>query len=257
MSKPSDPLEVALQKVAGTFRGRLVESYKALKTAMLESRFDTAGIAAGKFCETCVRLLQEEILGQHTPFGTKIPNFADECRKLVAANAPKIAESIRVLVPRALVLIYTMRNKRGLGHAAGDVDANEIDTATIARVADWIMCEFIRVYHSLSLEEAQELVDAISIRQVPAIWEVNGKKRVLKKGLTAKKQTLLLLYSDPSSVVLAEDLCSWVEYASLPLFRRDILRPLHKDRFVEFDEELDSVHLSPIGAVEVEQNLLR
>ena len=48
--------------------------------------------------------------------------------------------------------------------------------------ADWIVCELIRVYHGLSLEEAQDLVDAISVKNIPAIWEVAGKKRVLKKG---------------------------------------------------------------------------
>jgi hypothetical protein len=48
-----------------------------------------------------------------------------------------------------------MRNKRGIGHVAGDVDANAIDIATMARTADWIVCELIRINHGLSLEEAQ------------------------------------------------------------------------------------------------------
>lgn len=255
--KQSDPLAAALQRLPIAFRSKLVESYRQLKTAQIENRYDTAGLKAGKFCEVCIRLLQHAVHGQHTAFGKQIPNFADECRKLVAASAPAVDESIRVIVPRALLLIYTMRNKRGLGHVGGDIDANAIDTSAMVRVADWVVCELIRTYHSIALEDAQDLIDAISVRQIPVIWEVNGRKRVLAKGLTAKKQTLLLLYSEPSSVVLAEDLCDWVEYASLPLFRRDVLRPLHKDRYVEFDSELDSVHLSPAGAHEVEANVLR
>lgn len=168
-----------------------------------------------------------------------------------------MVESLRVVVPRALVFIYTMRSKRGIGHIGGDVDANTIDIATMVRTADWIICELIRVYHTLSLEEAQDLVDGISVRQLPDIWEVNGKKRVLRPGLTAKQQTLFLLYHEPTSVVLAEDLYTWVEYDQLRTYRRDVLTPLHNARLIEFDKENDAVHLSPTGAHEVETKILK
>ena len=81
-----------------------------------------------------------------------------------------------------------MRSKRGIGHIGGDVDANGIDIATMARIADWIVCELIRINHGVSLEEAQDIVDGISVRQLPSILDVGGKKRVLKDGLKAKDQ---------------------------------------------------------------------
>jgi len=202
-------------------------------------------------------LLQHVVTGIFTPFGKQIPNFADDCRKIITAQAPTVVESLRVVVPRALVFIYTMRSKRGIGHVGGDVDANTVDIETMVRTADWIICELIRVYHSLSLEEAQDLVDSISVRKLPDIWEVNGKKRVLRPGLTAKQQTLFLLYHEPTSVVLAEDLYSWVEYNQFRTYRRDVLRPLHEARLIEFDEENDAVHLSPTGAQEVEIKILK
>jgi len=197
------------------------------------------------------------VVGTFTPFGKQIPNFADECRTIITTQAPTVVESLRVVVPRALVFIYTMRSKRGIGHVGGDVDANAIDIETMVRIADWIICELIRIYHSLSLEEAQDLVDSISVRQLPDIWEVNGKKRVLRPGLTAKQQTLFLLYHQPTSVVLAEDLYSWVEYDQLRTYRRDVLSPLHDARLIEFDKENDAVHLSPTGAHEVETKILK
>ena len=218
-----------------------------MKKAVSERDPDTAGLKVGKFCEICLRLLQQVVIGSFTPFGKKIDNFADDCRKIITAQAPTIPESLRVVVPRALVFIYTMRSKRDIAHVGGDVDANAIDLATMVRTADWIICELIRIYHSLSLEEAQDLVDGISVRQLPDIWEINGKKRVLRPGLTAKQQTLFLLYHEPTSVVLAEDLCSWVEHGSIAVYRRDVLRPLHDVRLIEYDEENDAVHLSPPG----------
>jgi len=255
-SKRSSPLDVALAGVPATFRARLITAYTGLKAAASEGRSDLAGVRAGKFAEVSLRLLQQVVTGSFTPFGTQIQNFADECRKLITANVPTVVESLRVILPRALVFIYTVRNKRGIGHVGGDVDANTIDVAVITRVADWVMCELIRVYHSLSLEEAQDIVDALASRHVPDVWEVGGKKRVLREGLTGKQQTLLLLYSDPSSVLLAEDLCTWIEYSRLSDFRRDVLRPLHRARWIEFDAELDTVQLSPLGVREVEEKLL-
>jgi hypothetical protein len=213
-------------------------------------------MSAGKFCEIGLRLLQQEVLGSYIPFGKKIPNFADECRKLVVANSAT-NESLRLLLPRALVFMYTMRNKRGIGHVGGDVEANAIDSATLARMADWSICELIRVYHALPLEEAQTLVDNLAVRNIPTIWQVGEQKRVLAAGLSAQQQTLLLMYAETSDVVLAEDLCAWVEYATIRDFRRRVLEPLHGKRLIEYDRENDVVHLSPLGAIEAERLLFR
>ena len=240
--KSESPLEQALASIPAQFRKRLLTAYENLKRDHAEGRYETAG-------------LQHVIFGSSTPFGSKLPNFADECRKLVTSPSNSAVESLRTVVPRALVFMYTMRSKRGIGHVGGDVDANHIDSATLARLADWTICELIRVYHGLSLEEAQDLVDALATRTLPDIWEVAGKKRVLRNGLTASQQVLLLLYQDPSSFVMAEDLCEWVEYSRPSMFKRNILKPLHKKRFIEFDDESEVVYLSPTGVREVEQSI--
>ncbi|MDT8068212.1 MAG: hypothetical protein ROO76_08595 [Terriglobia bacterium] len=253
--KHNSALGTALATVPANFRQRLITTYLDLKKNSVESRYDAAGLAAGKFCEIVLRFLQQKILGTFTPFGTKINNFADECQRLTSAPATQGNESDRVVIPRALVFLYTMRNKRGVGHVGGDVDANEIDTVTMARTADWILCELIRINHGLSLEEAQDIVDGISLRQLPTIWEIGGKRRVIKDGLKAREEALLLLYSTQNSSVLFEDLKDWVEYSNESRFRA-LLRGLHKERLIEFSEEDDSVVLSPKGAKYVEDNLL-
>lgn len=255
--KRDSVLVQALSGVPAQFRRRLISAYESLKRNHAESRYEASGVAAGKFCEVCIRLLQHVVTGSSTAFGTKIQNFADECRKLVTSPSGSAVESLRTVIPRALVFMYTMRNKRGIGHVGGDVEANQIDSATLARIADWIVCELIRVYHGLSLEEAQDLVDTLATRSLPDIWEVAGKKRVLRSDLSASQQALLLLYSDPSSYVLAEDLCAWVEYSQPSMFRRNILRPLHKKRLIELDEESSVVYISPTGVREVEQSILK
>lgn len=252
----SSPLEKSLAGVPPQFRKRLITAYESLKRDHSEGRFEASGLAVGKFCEVTLRLLQHAVTGSSVPFGTKIPNFADECRKLVTSPASTAVESLRIVLPRALVFMYTMRSKRGIGHVGGDVEANQIDSVTLTRIADWTVCELVRIYHGLSLEEAQDLVDSLASRVLPDIWEVGGKKRVLRPGLTATQQVLVLLYSEPTSYVLSEDLCDWVEYSQPSMFKRNVLRPLHKKRLIEFDGESSIVYLSPTGVREVEDSIL-
>lgn len=255
--KAVDRLTAALTGITeAKLRQSLLANYRKLKQNFIEGRFDSAGIDAGKFCEAALRIAQSQLTGAYVPLGTKIPNFADSVRVLVTLPATSGPEPMRLLVPRALLFLYTMRNKRGIGHLAGDVDHNRVDAMTIVHLADWVVCELIRVYHGLSLEEAQELVDSLAQRQLPVVWEVAGKRRVLRAGLSKGDETLLLLYSTPDFTVLAEDLYEWVEYSRLDLYKQNVLDALHKKRLIEFDRENDAVHLSPVGVEKVEKEML-
>ena len=259
-STTPSPLEVALSSIPAKFRTKIIGSYLELKRRYQKARFDsawdTSGLSAGKFCESVLRFLQHELTGSSTPFGTHIKNFPDECRKLITLPKTAGKESMRVIIPRALVFLYTLRGKRGIGHVGGDVQANEIDAMTAVRTCDWIISELIRIYHNLSLEEAQALVDALAVRNLPEIWEVAGKKRVLRPGLSYKQKALFLLYSEPETAVLSEDLFSWAEHSNATVFRRDVLVPLHRDRLIEYDTESELIYLSPLGSQQVEENIL-
>lgn len=255
MSTSATELEAALSGLTADFRKRLIEAYLSVKEAYAEGTFDACGLRAGKFCEVVLRWLQQELTGSHVPFGTKIPNFTDECRKL--EKTPKTAgtESARLILPRAIDFIYTLRNKRDIGHVGGDVDANEIDAATCVRAVDWCLTELIRIYHNLSLEEAQEILDSLVVRQLPIVWQVGGVKRLLVTELTLKEQTLCLLYSDPHTAVPSEELAKWLDIKRFTDYRSRVLRPLHKERLIEYDTSTETAVLSPTGAERAEELL--
>lgn len=252
----SASLEAALANIDAAFRKRLIEKYMDVRSAFAAANYDNVGQRTGFLAEVLLRFLQEHLTGNYTPFGKKLPNFVEECARLERTLAKPDDEGIRVLMTRALAFVYTLRNKRGIGHVGGDVDANEIDAATCVRVSDWCVCELIRHFHKLSLEEAQAILDAIATRQLPEVWSVGGKKRVLHPDLGYKEEVLLLLYGDPEAAVLAEDLCSWTDHDRLDNFRSRVLRPLHEDRLIEFDEDSQSALLSPTGAKRVEEVIL-
>jgi hypothetical protein len=255
--KAKSPLQSALANVPSEFRTRIIKAYLDLKARYSEGKFGGAGLSAGKLCESVIRLLQQELKGSHTPFGHQIQNFAAECESFAQIPRTQGSESLRIVIPRALSYLYTLRNKRGIGHAGGDVDANGIDGATISRISDWVVCELIRIYHNLSLEEADALVSSLSSRDVPDIWEVGGKKRVLRNDLDFKQKTLLLLYSSVDSAVLAEDLYSWTKYSNFAVYRRQVLGLLDSSNLVEYDRDSETVVISPTGIKLVEDVIIR
>jgi hypothetical protein len=255
-AKPKSPLHDALASVAAEYRSRIIKSYLELKSRHVEGKHDAAGVSAGKFCESVVRLLQHELKKAVTPFGQQLTNVPGECESF--AQVPKTVgnESLRIAIPRAVSYLYTLRNKRGIGHVGGDVDANAIDGVTIVRVADWVLCELIRIFHGMSLEDAEALISSLCSRDVPDIWEIGGKKRVLRSDLDFKQKTLLLLYSSVDGAVLAEDLCAWSKYSNVAVYKQKVLRQLDAANLIEYDRDSDTVIISPLGVKMVEEQIL-
>jgi hypothetical protein len=253
---PGEPtLETALSSLPAALRSRVLTRYRELKAAFVNGQYDACGLRAGRLAEVVLRVLQHELTGSYSPLGSRLGQFEQECAKLERLPKSAGVESLRVIMPRALNFLYTLRNKRGIGHEGGDVDANEIDAATAVRIADWCISEMIRVVHSISLEEAQGLLDAIAEREVPQVWSIANTRRVLDPSLTYREQTLLLLYTEKEPVPV-EDLFAWIEHPRMDNFRTQVLRPLHRDRLIEYDRETETAVLSPTGAERVDEQIV-
>jgi hypothetical protein len=255
-SAPKANLEQALSLLPAELRKRVVKSYADLKNQALEGEFDAIGTRAGRFAEVMLRALQHVLTSSYTPLTAQLPNFKAECERLERLPSTSGAEGLRVLMPRALCFLYTLRNKRDFGHAGGEVDANKIDAAAATRIADWCLSELVRVSHKLPIEDAQALCDAIAERQLPKIWNVLGRKRILDTSLSYPEQVLVLLYSELDKGVATEDLLQWTEHPHSSNFRRDVLARLHAARQIEWDRETEMAVISPLGVRIVEATLL-
>lgn len=258
MSTPSPraSLETALAGIPTKLRLRLIATYAALKKAQIWGEHDAVGLRTGKLAEVLIRVLQERLTGHHIPLGTRLLNFPDQCSALEKTPNTAGPDSLRTLMPRALSFLYAMRNKRDIGHVGGDVDANVIDAETMSRLADWCVVELVRVFHGLPIEDAQSLCDALAERRIPWVWHVLGKNRVLDASLSYSDQTLLLLHSKLDVGVPTEDLFEWAEHSRKANYRRDVLRPLHKRRLIEWDHDTEVAILSPTGIRDVETRLI-
>jgi len=121
--------------------------------------------------------------------------------------------------------------------------------------ASWLMAELIRIFHGVSLNEAQAAVDGLVERKHPLVWEIDGTKRVLDPGMQKSDQVLVFLYSEKKWIA-ETDLRKWTEYQNLTMFRKNVLSKLHAIRMIEYSVEKRAAQISPLGVKEVENRIL-
>lgn len=249
--------DVALNDVIAALpaklRSELLASYNEVMRNFRERRWEPAELNGGKLCEVVYSILKGYVDGKYPDRAKKPSNLVQACHDLEqAVSAPR---SIRIQIPRMLIALYEIRNNRNVGHVGGDVDPNHMDAVCVVQMTKWIMAELVRVLHDISTEDATAIVDRLVERDTPWIWDINGKKRVLKTSLGMRDKTLLLLHVVDGPIE-EQSLVSWLEYSNASVYRRDVLRKLHAERLVEYDEEARTAVLSPTGIADVEERLL-
>jgi hypothetical protein len=252
-----DPAKI-LSAVPTGLRTPLIQSYQEIVRNFAEHRWEPAELNGGKFCECVYTIAAGSLSGSYAASPSKPPDMVSACRALeqVPPMVSRVGDrSLRILIPRMILPLYEIRNNRGVGHVGGDVSPNYMDATAVYGMASWIMAELIRIFHGISTLEAQESADAVVERKHPLVWQIEETKRVLHPDMVAKDQALLLLYTEPGWVSV-EDLVSWVEYRNVGLFRIRVLRPAHKLRLIEFDEQNARLRISPLGVTEVEKRIL-
>ena len=233
-------------------RNELVSALNKITTNYREGRWEPAELNGGKLCEVIYSIIRGHADGAIPSRASKPKNMVDACKDL--EKEAQLPRSLRIQVPRMLIALYEIRNNRGVGHVGGDVDPSHMDSVAVLYVAKWLVAELIRVFHNVDTAEATLAVDALVERELPIVWAVNGKKRILAEKLSQRDKTLLLLYSEPGAVREA-DLRTWVEAANASAYRRDVLRKAHSERLLEYDEAKRTVRLSPKGARYAEEHL--
>jgi hypothetical protein len=234
----------------------LDKHYKKIKENFIEGKYGPSELNGAKFSEVIIRILQWHTSTNHsyTPLGTRIRNFDQATKNF--ENKSNFPDSIRFHIPRTLNVLYTIRNKRGVGHVAGDVDSNHMDALFVVSACDWILAELVRIFHNISISEAQDIIESIITIKIPLVWDIEGRKRVLQKDMPYRDKVLVLLYSEYPNPIEVRSLFNWTEHSNISNFRRDVLKSLHEDKLVEYDKNKSEVHLSPVGKKKVEEEII-
>src|SRR5256885_6597034 len=91
--------------------GELLDSHSEAKRNFYLGGLRLSEVEGGRFCEAAFRLLEQAISTAFTPLGTPL-----DTEKLIQrlSGLPKTAfpDSVRLHIPRALRVVYDIRNKR-------------------------------------------------------------------------------------------------------------------------------------------------
>ncbi len=240
---------VFLSTLPSGLRDPLLSEYKETAQNYCEGRWSPSELSGGKFCEVTYTILEGFAAGSYASTPRKPRDFVGACRGLEQhAHVPR---SFQILIPRLLPAIYEVRNNRGVGHVSGDVDSNCMDATFVVNNCSWVLAELIRVYHNVSIEEAQSTVDSLVQRRIPLVWEGTDVRRVLNPSFSLRTQLLLLLATSPGPVS-ASELLLWTECKNKSYFRRR-LREMHRERLVELSDNEECVEILPNGSKEAEE----
>jgi hypothetical protein len=248
-----------LSGLPANLREELLQSYEAISSRYAEHKWGPSELDGAKFCEIIYSIVNGLLRGNMPSRASKPTNMLRACQALenTPADSNRVGDrSLRVLIPRMLPVLYEIRNNRNVGHVGGDVDPNFLDATAVYTMASWMLAELVRIFHNVSTQEAQDVVDTLIERKHPLIWEVGGKRRILDSNMPPKDQVLVHLHAK-AGWVSAKDLTEWIEYSTVGNLRSKILRALHEKRLIEYDKINDRARLSPTGAIDVEGRLLR
>ena len=244
----------ALGHLPQGLRDELVQEYSKITRNYREARWEAAELDGGRFCEIVYTVLAGHLDDDnYAASATKPKRFDDACKKL--ENAPtSYSDSARLTIPRVLVGLYDVRNRRGVGHVGGVVNANHMDATFVLHTVQWILAELVRMFHDTDVATATSIVDALVDRTVPLIWSVGDVTRVLDPTMSAADSTLLLAYASREPLT-DKQLATNLEQPRLDNYKR-VLKRLHDARMVEYNRSDGTVTLSLLGAKQVEEQLL-
>jgi hypothetical protein len=242
-----------LANIPDCLRTPLVDEYNKIAKNFREGRWEPAELSGGKLCEIVYSILKGHVDGSFPNAPYKPKSMADDCRKLEQAGST-FPRSIRIQIPRMLIALYEVRNNRNVGHVGADVDPSHMDASVVFAMCQWIMAELVRVFHSVSTDEATAVVESLIERPVPLLWKVGERTRVLGPGMSAKDKMMALLYGSASPMTVREVVDS-IEYSNPTRFRTGIVIPAHKAGLIDFNSKTGALVISPLGQQYVEKNV--
>lgn len=193
-----------------------------------------SAVEGGRFAEALFRILEQITAGTYTPLGVQL-DTERLIRTLGALPAGSHKDSVRLHMPRALRLVYDIRNKRDAAHLADDIDPNQQDASLVVGVVSWLLAELIRMYHDVNADEAQAIVVNLVTRQAPIIEEFDGFLKVLSPRMSVSDHVLVLLYHRGDHGATFEDLQRWVRPPMRTNLRRTLSRLVNERDLAHHD----------------------
>jgi hypothetical protein len=227
----------------------LLEAYIEAKRNFYLGGLRLSAVEGGRFCEAAFRILEEATTGKFTDLGKQLD--IEKLRERLA-NLPSTAysDSIRLHIPRALRVVYDVRNKRDTAHLADNIDPNLQDSSLVIYSLDWVLAELVRLYHTVPANEAQNIVESLVTRRAPVVQDFAGFLKVLNPALLAGDYALVLLYQRGKNGATSAELSTWSKPKMRANLKATLNRLVNERAFVHFDGRLYFITESGMRDVE-------
>jgi hypothetical protein len=231
----------------------LLEAHAEAKRNYFLGGLRLSEVEGGRFCEAAFRLLEAITTSRFTPLGRSL-----QTDRIIAALAKlphgSYSDAVRLHIPRALRLIYDVRNNRDAAHLADGIDPNTQDATLVVSVADWVLAEFVRLYHNVPADDAQDIVEQIVTREAPVIQDFGGFLKVLRPDLKPAQHCMVLLYHRGNAGATYDELKDWARPAMQSNLRRTLRGIVSDDAFAHHDGQ--RYYITYKGQRYVERNKL-
>ena len=214
----------------------LLEAHSEAKRNFYLGGLRLSAVEGGRFCEAAFRILEYITKGgKFTPLHKSLASTDKLILELSNLDSSKFVDSIRLHIPRSLRLVYDIRNKRDTAHLADGIDPNLQDAGLVVAVIDWVLAEFIRLYHNVSPDEASDMVDEIVTRLAPVVQDFNGFLKVLNPKLQVSDHCVVLLYQRGTYGATYEELELWARPKMRSNLKRTLEALVNQKDFAHFD----------------------
>lgn len=171
---------------------KIEHEYREIKKSFNIEDISKIGIHSGRFCEATSSLICGAELKQIDDLN-KI-NFNKNIETLI--NSPKSSaneEITRLMIPRILRSIYTIRSKKEIAHIK-DFNPQKIDMKLINTSVDWILSQILLIYCNVQNIEVIKFLESISYEDYKNIERFeNGEILFANKKITLSDKILFVL----------------------------------------------------------------
>lgn len=229
----------------------IMKTYLAVEKDFYTQKWKISELESGHFVESVRRFLEYKLFPQYTPFIKSIGSFNNQVLNQYEQSAG--LEEYRIIIPRVLYSMYCIRNKRGVGHISA-ISPNHQDSIQILMSCKWVLAEIIRIESKMDPNSTIGIINKLTNRQIEAVWENGTIRRILVNELSIKEQILVLLYDKSPSTF--KELLNNIECKNATYFKK-VLRLVHRDRKINFEEANGICILSPKGELDAENIIMK
>ncbi len=222
----------------------ILEHHNVVKTSFRLQDWEKCLVRGGKLGEAVMKAIHFIRTGKVT----KQISVGSEIEE--AGKQQDLPDPIRMLIPRAIRVLYDHRSKRGGAH--GSFDPNVMDCTLVVAISDWVLSELVRTYCVTDPDLAMKFAIGISSKSIPNVEKIAGDYVVLKKGASARQEIGVILYSRYPERTTRDQLRKWIPNHS-PANISLSLGNMRKAKLVHINTE--GAVLTKVGIEAVEKEL--